>query len=134
LWRNSWSLRDDGMACHLIDAIYDLLWSLYGNNRIWEKFVATLCDPIGWKAWRAHTKSVFFPHLYSLIVQYMPWYQCTICTHHPSFFFTALAGQQEGEEEEQLWEMYLFLSIGDCLYCSSSSLNLILHFAIGSSS
>jgi hypothetical protein len=35
------SLRDDGMACHFIDAIYDLLWSLYGNNRIWGKFVAT---------------------------------------------------------------------------------------------
>ncbi len=64
----------------------------------------------------------------------MPWYQCTICTHHPSFFFNTLAGQEEEEEEEQLWEMYVFLSIGDCLYRSSSSLNLILNCSIGWSS
>jgi hypothetical protein len=53
------------MACHFIDAIYDLLSSLYGNNRICGKFVATCVILSDGKLGELTLNLCFFSSLFS---------------------------------------------------------------------
>ncbi len=53
------------MACHFIDAIYDVLWSLDWNSRIWGKFVATCVILSNGKLGELMLNLCFFSSLFS---------------------------------------------------------------------